>query len=100
MLSGIGCTRDAAVYTAINESLPRAVRARAFALVYSIPVAVLGGTTQPFIAWLLQVTGNPLSIAIYLAGVSTVGLTAMLLMRESSPRHRLSPPQIGEPVPL
>jgi len=100
LLNGVACTRDAGVYTAINESLPRAVRARAFALIYSIPVAVLGGTTQPFIAWLLEFTGNPLSIAIYLTGVSTIGLIAMCLMRESSPRHRLSNPQIGEPVPL
>lgn len=89
-----------AVYAAINESLPRAVRARAFALVYSIPVAVLGGTTQPFITWLLEVTGNPLSIAIYLTCISTIGLIAMSLMKESSPRHRQSAPQIGEPVPL
>ena len=61
---------------------------------------MLGGTTQPLITWLLEVTGNPLSIAIYLTGVSAIGLVAMLLMRESSPRHRLRDPQIGEPVPL
>jgi MHS family citrate/tricarballylate:H+ symporter-like MFS transporter len=89
-----------AVYATINESLPRAVRARAFALVYSIPVAVLGGTTQPFITWLLEVTGDPLSIAIYLTGISTIGLIAMCLMHESSPHHRLRGSAIGEPVPL
>jgi MFS family permease len=97
---GLASPQYAAVYAAINESLPRAVRARAFALVYSIPVAVLGGTTQPFITWLLEVTGEPISIAIYLTGVSIVGLIAMALMHESSPRHRLRTPQIGEPVPL
>jgi len=68
--------------------------------VYSVPVAVFGGTTQPLLKWMLHTTGNPLSIAIYLTGVSTVGLVAMALMRESSPRHKLRPPLIGEPVPL
>jgi MHS family citrate/tricarballylate:H+ symporter-like MFS transporter len=90
----------AGVYAAINESLPRAVRARAFALVYSLPVTIFGGTTQPFVAWLLHVTGEPIALAWYLTGVSAVGLVAMLLMHETSPRHKLTPPQIGEPVPL
>jgi len=31
---------------------------------------------------------------------ATIGLVAMILMHESSPRHRLRVPQIGEPVPL
>ncbi|WEK47052.1 MAG: MFS transporter [Candidatus Andeanibacterium colombiense] len=91
VLNGIASMRDPAIYTLINESLPRPVRARAFALIYAIPVAVLGGTTQPFIAWLLEHTGNPLSIAIYLTGVATIGLVAMLLAKESSPRHRKAP---------
>ena len=45
-------------------------------------------------------TGEPISIAIYLTAVSAVGLLAMLLMHESSPRHRRTNPQIGQPVPL
>lgn len=90
LLSGIAGMRDPAIYTLINESLPRPVRARAFALIYAIPVALLGGTTQPFIAWLIEKTGNPLSIAIYLTGVAAIGLFAMIMARESSPRHRRS----------
>jgi MFS family permease len=74
-----------AVYAAITESLPASVRARAFALVYSIPVAVFGGTTQLVVTWLLHVTGNPLAIAWYLTGVTTIGLVAMIAMRESAP---------------
>lgn len=99
-LSALSFMRDAAVYVTINESIPRAVRARAFALVYSIPVAVLGGTTQPLVALLLKVTGQPISIAIYLTGVAAIGLVATLLIHESSPRHRLRDPLIGQPVPL
>jgi MHS family citrate/tricarballylate:H+ symporter-like MFS transporter len=100
ILSTLSNAQYAGVYAAINESLPRAVRARAFALVYSLPVTILGGTTQPFVAWLLHVTGKPIALAWYLTGVSVVGLVAMMLMHETSPRHKLTPPQIGEPVPL
>ncbi|MBS1240244.1 MAG: ral substrate transporter [Proteobacteria bacterium] len=99
-ISAISSPQYSAVYAAINESLPRAVRARVFALIYSVPVAVFGGTTQPLLKWMLKVTGSPISIAIYLTGISTIGLVAMILMHESSPRHRLRVPQIGEPVPL
>ena len=74
-----------AVYAAIAESLPPAIRARIFALVYSVPVALFGGTTQLVVTWLLHVTGNPMAIAWYLTGVTLIGLVAMVLMRESAP---------------
>ena len=100
ILSILSTPQYAAVYATINESLPRAVRARAFALVYSIPVALLGGTTQLFVTWLLRVTGDPNSLGWYLTFISAIGLLAMWLMHETSPRHKLAPPLIGEPVPL
>ena len=100
VLSILSIPQYSGVYVAINESLPRAVRARAFALIYSIPVTVLGGTTQPFTKWLLDTTGEPVALAWYLTAVSVVGLIAMMLMHETSPRHKPSPPLIGEPVPL
>ncbi len=43
LANAVSSPQYSAVYAAINESLPRAVRARAFALVYSIPVAAFGG---------------------------------------------------------
>ncbi|MCT2559664.1 MFS transporter [Tsuneonella sp. YG55] len=85
VLAGIGSFVYGAVYAAISESIPKAVRARVFALVYSIPVAVFGGTTQMVVTWILEVTGDPMSIAYYLTGVSLVGLGAMIAMRESAP---------------
>lgn len=80
-------------YAAISEALPPSVRARGFALIYSLPVTVLGGSTQLVITWLLKVTGNPMAIAWYLCGVSLIGLIAMVLIRETAPalRVRLSP---------
>jgi len=82
-----------AVYAAIAENLPARVRSRVFALVYSIPVAVFGGTTQLVVAWLLRVTGNPMSVGWYVLAIVIVGLGAMLLMPESAPakREQLAP---------
>lgn len=74
-----------AAYAAITENIPKEVRARAFALVYAIPVAAFGGTTQLVVKWLLHVTGAPMAIAWYLTAVSVLGLLAMIGMRESAP---------------
>jgi MFS transporter, MHS family, citrate/tricarballylate:H+ symporter len=84
-----------AVYAAISESLPKAVRARVFALVYALPVALLGGSTQLVITWILHVTGSPMAIAWYLTGVSLIGLAAMLAIRESAP-VKLRPDTLAE----
>lgn len=73
------------VYAALSESLPKAMRARVFALVYSIPVAVFGGTTQPVVTWLLHVTGDDMAIAYYLTGVTTIGMIAIWMLPESAP---------------
>lgn len=77
-----------AAYAAILESIPRRLRARVFALVYSIPVAVFGGTTQLVITWLLHVTGSSMSIAWYLFGISLIGCLAMWAMPETAPIKR------------
>jgi MFS transporter, MHS family, citrate/tricarballylate:H+ symporter len=81
-----------AVYAAIAENLPARVRSRVFALVYSLPVAVFGGTTQMVVTWLLRVTGSSMSIAWYMLAITIVGLGAMLLMPESAPAKRRQSP--------
>jgi MFS family permease len=85
ILSVLATTQFSAIYAAISESLPPAVRARAFALVYSVPVAVFGGSTQVMVTWLLHVTGSPMAIAWYLTAIVAIGLGAMVAMRESAP---------------
>ncbi len=85
ILSALSNALYGAFYAALAESLPRQVRARVFALVYSIPVAVFGGTTQLVVTWLLHVTGSSMSIAWYLVVMSIIGLIAMLMMPESAP---------------
>jgi len=73
------------IYAAIAESLPARMRARGFSLIYSIPVSLLGGSTQLMVAWVLHATGNPMSVAWFLAAVCCAGLIATALMRESAP---------------
>lgn len=67
----------------ITESLRKDVRGVGVATIYATAVAVFGGTTQPIVAWLDHVTGNPLAIAWYLMGASCVGLVASILIRET-----------------
>jgi MFS family permease len=85
VLSGLGTMPFSAAFTAVSESLPRRMRSRAFALVYTIPVTTMGGTTQLNLAWLLHKTGNPAVLAWYLMGIACMGLGAMLFLPESAP---------------
>ena len=88
LLSLLSNAQYGAAYTAILESIPRRLRARVFALVYSVPVAVFGGTTQLVITWLLHVTGSSMSIAWYLFAISLIGCLAMWAMPETAPIKR------------
>ncbi len=94
VLSGIGTMPFSAAFTAVSESLPRTMRSRAFALVYTIPVTTMGGTTQPALTWLLERTHNPQVLSWYMMAIACMGLGAMLFLPESAPmsirraRHR------------
>lgn len=77
-----------AVYAAVAESLPPETRTRGFALIYSVPVALFGGSTQLFITWLMKVTGTPLAMGAYLTLISFIGVIVALLLPESAPVKR------------
>jgi len=79
-----------AIYAALIESLPKAVRGRTFATIYATAVAVFGGTTQPMVAWLIHITRNPMAPAWYMLGSSAIALAAMTLMAESAPVRQKS----------
>src|SRR3984957_4400387 len=65
-LNIIGNLAGVPALIAITESLRKDVRGVGVATIYATAVAVFGGTTQPIVAWLDHVTGNPLAIAYYL----------------------------------
>jgi MFS family permease len=72
-------------YASVAESLPKIIRGGAFALVYAVGVGAAGGTTQLIVTWLIHATGNPLAPAWYLAGATTLGQVALMLIPESAP---------------
>jgi hypothetical protein len=67
----------------IPESLPKSVRIAGFAAAYALGVTLFGGTAQLIVAWLIHVTGDPLSPAWYLIASSLVGLLAVFKMAET-----------------
>jgi MFS transporter, MHS family, citrate/tricarballylate:H+ symporter len=85
VLSGLGTMPFSAAFTSVSESLPRAMRSRAFALVYTLPVTTMGGSTQLVITWLLHRYDNPAVMGWYLMAIACLGLVAMLFMPESAP---------------
>ncbi len=76
----------ASVFVAITESLRKEVRVTGLGAMYAIAVAVFGGTTQAVVRWLIQITGDPRSIATYTIAATLVGLVASLAMRETAVR--------------
>jgi hypothetical protein len=60
------------------------LRGVGFSTVYALPVAILGGATQPFLAWLIHVTGDRMTPAWCMMAVNAVGLVAALAFRESA----------------
>jgi MFS family permease len=73
------------VATAISEALPQAVRSRGLGLVYAIAISIFGGITPVTVTWLVTATGNNMAPAFYMIGAATVGLIAILLLRETAP---------------
>jgi MFS family permease len=92
LLAFVSTLPSGAVYAAVAESLPKASRARTFALVYALPVTFLGGSTQLVITWLLKVTGEPMAVAWYMVSAAAVALLAMFLIHESAPRKAAAAP--------
>jgi MHS family citrate/tricarballylate:H+ symporter-like MFS transporter len=70
---------------AVTESLPKAVRSGALAIIYAVAVAVFGGSTQFAVKALIDLTGSALAPAWYMTGAVIVGGIAMWLMRETAP---------------
>ncbi len=72
-------------YANLAESLPKTIRGSGFGTVYSLSIALFGGTTQLVVTWLIHVTGSAMAPAWYLIGAVAIGQLALMLMRESAP---------------
>lgn len=84
-LALVGSFTAAAIQVGLAESMHRAVRSAGVGTLYAVVVAVLGGSAQPIVAWLIHVTDNPLTPAYYMIGAGLVGLAAALAFTESAP---------------
>ncbi|HVA83374.1 MAG TPA: MFS transporter [Candidatus Binataceae bacterium] len=71
------------VLVVIPELFPKSVRSAGLSTVYAVAVTVFGGTTQVVVAWLIHVTGDPLSPAWYLISTSAIGIVAILMVAET-----------------
>jgi MHS family citrate/tricarballylate:H+ symporter-like MFS transporter len=69
----------------VTESLPKAVRSGALAVIYAVATSVFGGSTQFAIKGLTDLTGSPLAPAWYMTGAVLIGGIAMALMQETAP---------------
>ncbi len=85
ILSLVNTLPYTAFYVAFAEALPKNIRGSAFAIIYAVAVAAFGGTAQLIVTWLIHATGNALAPAWYMLFATTVGLIAMIMMRETAP---------------
>lgn len=75
-------------YAGLVEALPSSIRSSGFGTVYSLSIALFGGTTQLVVTWLIHVTGSSIAPAWYLVGATAVGQVAYLLFPETAPVRR------------
>lgn len=92
LLSGVAKFFNGSVYAALVESLPAAIRCSGFGTVYSLSIAVFGGTTQLVVTWLIHVTGSAMAPAWYMVAAAFIAQIALMLLTESAPaRVRFAP---------
>ena len=82
-LGAMTALSGAATLVAIPELFPKRIRSLGMSIAYAIGVALFGGTTQFVITWLISVTGDPMSPAIYVTFTSVIAIVGMYLLPES-----------------
>lgn len=70
--------------TFITELYPRPVRATSLSVVYSLGVAIFGGTAQVIATWLIKLTGSDLAPAWYMIVATLVSSLPFLWLKETA----------------
>jgi MFS family permease len=85
---GIGAT-----YAFLSEAFPKSVRSSGLAILYALGVTVFGGTTQFVVAWLIDLTNNPMVPAWYQMVANIGGIIGVLLLmpHDEVVRERATP---------
>ena len=81
-------------YAGLAESLPQSIRGSGFGIVYSLAIALFGGTTQLVVTWLIHLTGSPMAPAWYMLGAAAAGQIALMMFTESAPVRLALTPQV------
>ncbi|GAA4117035.1 MFS transporter [Enteractinococcus coprophilus] len=71
----------------LTEVFPTRVRYTASGITYNLSYAIFGGTAPYIATWLIDVTGNPISPAIYLTIVAAGAFIATTMMPETAGRQ-------------
>ena len=82
-------TSTTALIVALPEAFPRKVRSLAVGFVYSISVAIFGGTTPAVATWLVSVTKSPMAPAWYLVVTNVVSLLAVAFLVGPPPHESI-----------
>jgi MHS family citrate/tricarballylate:H+ symporter-like MFS transporter len=77
-----------AIMCSLMESLPPQMRSGGSGIVYAFAIAIFGGSAQPVVAWLTDLTGSPLAPAGYMCVALALGVLAMLGIRETAPSRK------------
>jgi MHS family proline/betaine transporter-like MFS transporter len=66
------------------ELFPTEDRLTGYSLSFNLGLGIFGGTTPMICTWLIDVTGNTLAPAYYMAGCALVAVAALISMRDRS----------------
>ena len=70
-----------AIYAFLPEAFPKAVRSSGLSILYALGVTIFGGTTQFVVAWLIDLTGDPLVPAWYQLAATLIGIAGVVLLK-------------------
>lgn len=73
---------DGTLSSFLSETFPTEVRYSGFAVSFNLANAIFGGTVGLVSTFIIKETGNPLSPAFYMVGVSFFALVCMLFAKE------------------
>lgn len=85
VLSVLASVSSSSNLVALTEALPPRVRAGSLAMIYALAISIFGGSTQFVVAWLSDLTKNPLTPAFYMMVAVAVGFVAMCFRAETAP---------------
>lgn len=85
VLTLLGAVSFGPFAAALTESLPTRIRGSGFGTIYSLSIAVFGGTAQLIATWLIHLTANPLAFVWYLIASGVLGAVATAMMVETAP---------------